>query len=133
MSYGGSEETRNRGVDTSVVPGMAKQSFKDEVDINNIVSRFMANGMTDHVNQNSPVYADISEMPDFRTALHQVKQVQEFFAGLPAKVRAEFKNDPAEFLDYMSDVDNRGQAIAAGLIPDPAAKPVEGAPAVVPA
>lgn len=120
MSLGGSEETRNRTIDTG--PSGAKQSFAEEVDINHIVKRFMQTGMTDHVNENSPVYADISEMPDFRTALHQVKQVQEFFSGLPAAVRAEFKNDPAEFLDYMSDVENRPAAIAAGLIP--ADKPV---------
>ena len=42
------------------------------------------------------------------------------FMALPAAVRERFNNDPAELVDFVSDVNNRSEAIDLGLIPPPA-------------
>jgi len=107
---------------------MTKQSMKDECDVNLILARYVKTGLLSHVQERSPVYADVSEMGDFREALGRVDAVRDFFAGLPSQVRAFFKNDPATFLDFMSDEANREKAEELGLV-----KKEEVAPAVAPA
>lgn len=80
-------------------PGRTKQEFKDECDVNNIVKRFVRDGFVAHLNKGVPVFMDVSEIGDFRTAVDQVRAATKFFDNLPAKVRAKFGNDPARFLD----------------------------------
>jgi len=74
-------------------------SQKDACDINNIVRRFVRDGFISHLSKGVPVFADVSEVGDYRSALEQVRAAQEYFAGLPAKVRSRFRNDVAVFLD----------------------------------
>lgn len=80
-------------------PGGADQSFKAECDINNIVKRHTRDGFVSHLNKGVPVFMDVSEIGDFRTAIHQVRAANEFFSKLPSKVRRKFDNDPARFID----------------------------------
>lgn len=103
-------------------PGKTRQSMKDECDINRIVARYAQSGMVTHVARNSPQYVDVSEIVDFRSSLEYVRTVQEFFMKLPAKARARFQNDAAVYLDFMSNADNKAEAVALGLVaPEPAA------------
>lgn len=108
-------------------PGVTKQSMKDETDINNIMKRYKAGGMISHVQNRSPVYMDVSQIVDYRTAIEQVRATEEFFQGLPATVRREFEDDAAAFLDFVSNPANKQTAEEMGVIP----KPPE--PEVVPA
>lgn len=80
-------------------PGKTKQEFKDECDINNIIRRFVKDGFLRHMARGVPQFMDVSDLPDFRTAVDQVRATEEFFGKLPAKLRAKFGNDPARFLD----------------------------------
>lgn len=80
-------------------PSMAKQAMKDECDINNIVSRFQRGEEITHVNEQAAVYADVSEVGDYREALENVRVVEGLFMQLSAEDRAMFNNDPAEYLD----------------------------------
>lgn len=77
----------------------AKQSFKESCDLNNIIKRYIRTGFIEHVSRKPPFFADVSEAPDYRTAVEQVRAAESFFAGLPAKVRSRFENDVAMFLD----------------------------------
>lgn len=109
-----------------------KQSMKAETDINNILARFAKSGLLVHVNERSPVYADVSDVNDYREAISRVREVEGFFGGLPSKVRSHFGNDPAAFLDFMTDPSKAAEAAELGLIPKPeASEPVEPAPAPV--
>lgn len=83
-------------------PGRTKQSMKEECDVNNIVARFDLTGLLDHLAEGVPVYEDVSELGDYRTALDNVRAAQEYFDGFPAAVRAEFGNDVARFMTYLS-------------------------------
>lgn len=114
---------------------LTKQSEAAATDINKIIERFDAGGMISHVNERTPVYLDVSEVADYRGALEQVRKTNEFFMELPAKVRERFKNDPAEFLDFMTDDANMAEAVELGLVPGEGPAAVEEkapAPIVVP-
>lgn len=84
-------------------PSRTHQSFKDEVDVNNIVKR--------HTDGRIPlpsvgmIYQDVSELTDYRDAIDNVKRVTEIFMSLPATSRAYFNHDAAAFLDWSFEND----------------------------
>lgn len=78
---------------------MTKQAFAQECDINHIVSRFESTGVIAHLNRAAAQYADVSQVGSFKEVLDTVRAVESEFLELPSSVRAEFNNDPAEFLD----------------------------------
>lgn len=121
-----SEPLRVR-VDASARPGRgAKQSMKAECDINVIMARYIKTGSLTHVNPGTPVYG---EMPSFsfHEALNFLQRAQEDFMELPAKVRKEFGNDPAKFLDFATKPENLDRMRELGLAPKPAQPAKEAA------
>lgn len=109
----------------------AKQSFKEECDINNILRRHKAGGMVTHVNANQGVYADVTAVGDYRTAIERVRGAEKVFLGLSSDVRAEFDNDAATFLDTLNDPAQRELLGELGLLPlvrapeEPVEEPIE--------
>lgn len=102
-------------------PTMAKQEFRNECDINNILKQFSATGMLNHValNAASGVYTDLPEPEEFQDSLHQVEEARRSFASLPSRVRARFDNEPVQFLEFMADPANLDEMKAMGLlVPD---------------
>ncbi len=81
--------------------GRAKQSMKDECDVNLIVAQFTKTGFMSHVATGLPSFVDVSELTDYRSAIEHVRSVEEWFSGLPAEVRARFRNDAVEFMEYL--------------------------------
>lgn len=106
------------GIDCSK-DGVAKQSFRDECDINNIMSQYVATGLLEHVNERAALYDDFSGF-DFARSMNVVAKANEMFADLPAEVRKRFNNDPVAFVEFVQDDENRPEAIKLGLIPKPA-------------
>lgn len=84
-------------------PSMTKQSFKDECDIHHIINRYDNTGLVEHLNKTPGTYGDVTQVPDYHTAMNIVSAVNSQFLELPAKVRAAFNNDPSEFLDAVND------------------------------
>lgn len=82
--------------------GRTRQSEKDQADINKILARFEMSGILPLVSRPGE-YLDLSAVPDYRSALDQVNFANEYFMSLPAEVRVEFGNDPAVFLDAVSN------------------------------
>lgn len=103
------------GLDCSVEPSMAKQSFQEECDINTIVRRF---GLTGQLPANvaMPTYADFEEVMDFQSAMNALVSAKDAFMQMPAEIRARFHNDPGEFVDFCSDDKNRAEAEKLGLV-----------------
>jgi len=81
--------------------GGAKQSMRDECDVNLIVERFAETGLLEHVASGIPQFVDVSELGDFRSVIEQVREVEEYFAGLPAKVRGVFQHDASNFMEFL--------------------------------
>ena len=117
-------------------PSLAKQSFRDECDINHILRKFNVTGQLP-VGSVQPQYGDFSGVTDYQSALNAVMAAQDSFLALPAKVRAKFDNDPALFVEFASDEANKDEMKALGLLREETAQavvtspsePVQGEPA----
>lgn len=110
-------------------PSRAKQSFKDECDINTIVRRFGITGQLP-VGVRMPTYGDFTEVQDFQGAMNAIAQAREAFDQMPAHVRKRFDNDPQRFVEFCSDEGNREEAVKLGLVA-PKVLDLVPAPAVV--
>ena len=96
-----------------------KQSFKDECDINKIISKFQRTGVVTHVNKHAGQYG-FAPAIDFQSALALVAQARDQFADLPSKIRSRFGNDPQQFLAFCENPDNRSEMALLGLLkPEP--------------
>lgn len=98
---------------------LTRQEFAAEADINNIMKRYAA-GMPLPCGTRAPMYGDYSEVPDYQNAFDIVTHAQEGFMSLPSELRKRFGNDPAQLIAFLSDANNRDEAIALGLIDKPA-------------
>jgi len=108
-------------------PSLAKQSFRDECDINNILRQFNVTGELP-VGSVQPQYGDFSGITDYHSALNAVMAAQDSFLQLPAKLRARFDNDPALFVEFASDEANRDEMKALGLLHEETALAVVTSP-----
>jgi len=104
----------SRRVQSAPGPVRAKQSFRDECNINNILAKYQRTGALTHVNRYSPQYG-YAPSTDFREALEVVKQGSEMFRALPSSIRKRFDNDPAQFLEFIQDPSNTAEAVSLGL------------------
>lgn len=100
---------------------LTRQSFKDAVNINNIMARFLGGGEITHLNHNAPNYG-VSPSIDFREALETVQKSEESFAKLPAEIRKKFGQDPVEFLQFVENPENAAEMAALGLLEPEAAE-----------
>lgn len=94
---------------------MTQQHFKDECDINRILAKFLKTGFLATVGPGT--YDDVSEVGEYRQALHLLEDAKTQFDGMPAAIRKYFDNDPANFMEFCHNPANRDKAIEIGLIP----------------
>jgi len=94
------------------------QSSKDECDINTIVKRFGLTGQLPEV-LNIPQSGDFTGVVDFKTAADAIANAKSGFMELPPYLRARFRNDPQELMDFMADDKNREEAVKLGLVNKP--------------
>lgn len=102
-----------------------KQSFKNECDINRILRQFYRTGLVSHVSKRQGYYGDFIGAGTYHDALNLIHEARDMFLELPAKIRAEFDNDPAKFLDFVHDPENEEQMREMGLLNAKAEKPVQ--------
>lgn len=112
---------------------ITKQSHKDECDIHNILRQYQRTGMITHIQARQGQFLDLPSDIDFQTSLQLIKQAEDAFAALPAKVRDRFHNDPERFLSAFYDPQLREELREMGLLrnapPDTPAPPQGAAPA----
>lgn len=93
-----------------------RQEFKDECDINTIMAQYQSNGgQIFHINEMTPQYMDCTAAT-FREQMDFVAGAYSMFEELPSKIREQFDNDPAEFLDFCSQEKNRPEMAQMGLL-----------------
>lgn len=96
-------------------PSMTVQSEKDSADINVILERF---GITGQLPQNvrPPTFQDFGDTVfDFRSAVEAIAMAEDSFMSMPARVRAEFENDPQKFVEFCSEEKNLPRMRELGL------------------
>lgn len=100
--------------------GEAKQSMKEECDINNIMRKYVKTGIVNHVAERSGEYG-VAHSMSYLECMEVVRKANEMFAAVPAKIRKKFNNDPAAFVEFVSNKDNVDEMRKLGL-----ARPVPG-------
>lgn len=109
---------------------MTKQSSKDECDIYKILKQYQRTGILTHIAAAPPVYGDLPDPIDYQEALNQVMAADQAFAALPASIRDEFRNEPAELLQALADPAKGDRLRELGILrPLPAADQAAPAPA----
>lgn len=98
--------------------GRTRQSDLQMSDINTIMAKYQKTGELPTKGREA-FFANVSEMPDFRTALDMVHAAEDAFMSLPASMRARFENDPAKFLDFTTNPANRDELVSMGLLDAP--------------
>lgn len=115
-------------------PSMTKQSFMDECDVNLLVKRSEQGQHTRHINPNTPIYGDFSNVDDYSAALSKMRLAETAFDNLPKQIRDRFDHDPGQLLDFMDDKENVDEARQLGLLPAAPAEsttvPTEPAPEI---
>lgn len=95
-------------------PSLTQQSLEGETNINNIVKKYKQTGELPPTKQG--FYGDVSNIPSYQQAVDIVRVGDTAFRSLPAKVRAEFNNDPGAMIEWLQNEQNRPRAIELGLI-----------------
>lgn len=104
----------------SSVPSMTQQQFKDEADINYIVSMYDSSGVMPTFHGDGqpaqPVFGDFASLPDNAQEMYnRMIEAKNNFDSLPLEVRKRFNYDPAAFLDFVDNPENLDELLAMGL------------------
>lgn len=111
---------------TFTQPSATMQNFKDDADINCIISRFETTGVL--VDPTVPVsrvpqFGDFSELPSFQEAQNVMVVANNAFNALPAKIRERFGNDPANYFSFVQGLkegsDEYDEAVRLGIVNKP--------------
>lgn len=93
-----------------------QQNFRESTNINKIVQKARKYRVDLSQLGNNSVFGDVSGLGDFHSTMNKVAQINQIFDKLPAKVRARFRNDPAEVITFLQDPANDDQARELGLL-----------------
>lgn len=128
--YGREKDGPRFGTDIDTGPGLTKQSFADETDINKIIAGFEKTGMVTHLNSKEPFYGDVSSFVGYQEALDVVQRANDLFMGMDARVRERFANDPEQMVAFLEDSRNLDEAVSLGMVIKRPVEPVvKGIPA----
>lgn len=107
--------------------GKTVQEQRDDSDINVIVQRYGLTGQLPQVRPKIPLEADFREAGDFDlgAAIRYVRAADAAFMAYPAKIRARFDNDPAQFCAFVENPENRDECIRLGILAKPVPPPVK--------
>ena len=94
---------------------LTQQHQKDQADINFIVEQFNVTGILPTAPV-SPKFGDFTGIYDYQSALNAVIEAEDEFMSLPANLRSRFENDPVNLINFLSNEENRQEAIELGLI-----------------
>lgn len=95
-------------------PTLAKQEFKDDADINNIMYQYGRTGELPQIP--GAVFGDFENTMSYHDMQNTLIEAQNAFKTLPASIRATFNNDPANVIDFLNNPANRDKAIELGLV-----------------
>lgn len=99
---------------------MTVQADAVDADINVIMDKYARTGQLPPIKR-LPSYGDFDGITDYREAIHAVRDAEELFMQLPAKVRSRFENDPGQFLEFCDTPANRLELAELGLLTKEAA------------
>lgn len=96
-------------------PSRTQQHDEPDANINNIVAKYLRTGQLERHTM-PPLQGDFTNAPDMQTAMNLGVAAKDAFMEQPAAVRARFNNDPAEFVQFCSDPNNKADMKKLGLL-----------------
>lgn len=111
--------------------GLTEQAHKNETDMNYILRDYQRTGLLRHAKDNEGKYDDIA-VQDFQDAMIIVANANSMFEELPANMRKQFSNNPANFLSFVQNPDNKSQLESMGIIKGNDGIDINGAPSNAP-
>lgn len=106
-------------------PSLTKQSFADEVNINNIIERArQGQDVSNMFRERIAQFGDFTEIPSYQESMNFIRAADEAFMSLDARVRERFNNDPNRLFEFLEDSNNYDEAVKLGLV-EAKALPVE--------
>lgn len=114
MSFS-TRETRRSSISFEGDEGLTEQHHKKSCDMHVILRQAEKTGVLSHVNAYGGQYMDMPSGVDFHQAQNIIAEATQMFETVPADIRKKFGNDPAEYLDFMQNEENRDKMIAMGL------------------
>lgn len=114
----------------------AKQSFKDDCDINVIMSRYEKAGQLPLSDDVPAMFGDFSDGATFHDVMNRIRKAEEAFLTVRGEVRAMFDNDVGKFLDFVVNPANAEKLVELGLAvkkPETQAAPAQPATTSTPA
>lgn len=98
-------------------PSKTQQHFRDECNINTIMAKARKTGFLPVTGRQAQFMDCVTSSVPFHEMHNKVAAAKESFAALPAYIRKFFDNNPINLISFLSDENNRDQAIELGLIP----------------
>lgn len=96
-------------------PSRTQQHHAEACDVNNIVAKYKKTGEFVHRARSAGVYADISQISDYQSAVIKIQDAQSAFSLLPASARLKFNNDPGNLIAFMQDPNNYDEGVELGI------------------
>ena len=120
-----------RKVSITFDESLTEQNHRDKTNISNILNKYKKTGMLTHVNHMQGTYADYPNANDFHEIQNVIANAKSMFESIPSHIRAEFNNDPGQFIDFANNPENREELIELGFSDEhlPPAEEPETAPA----
>ena len=102
-------------------PSLTQQQFKEDCDIEELLKRHNLGNVMGLFQQNvsEPMYADVSDVPDFHESQNHVARATEYFAALPSAVRTRFNNSLPEFLSALNNPESAKELQDLGILAKP--------------
>lgn len=94
-------------------PSLTQASDAEDADINVIMARYGQTGLLPAINIQA-LTGDFSNVVDFREAQERIKEANDEFAKVPADLRRRFDNDPQRFIEWVTNDENKDEAIKLG-------------------
>ena len=120
--------TRERVAVRFTEPSLAKQSFKNECDINQLMRKYQKTGVIEHLNTHQGDYGNFIGFEDYQISLNRILEAEDAFSTIPSEIRNKFSNDPAKFLEFVQNPANLAEMQEMGLANPPRPESLEGNP-----
>lgn len=107
-------------------PGLTKQEFREEADVNVMMKRMILTGQPPlSASTLAPIFADVSDIGCYADVLRRVVAADAAFMELPPEIRTRFNNSPAELVEHLQDGNTLAEVIRTHLkLPPSVAAPV---------
>jgi hypothetical protein len=95
---------------------MTDQSDKNMTDINLIMERYAKTGVLPQTQQKLEQYLDMTQLPSYMEAHARIKAAEAMYMELPAQIRKDMGNNPANLEAYVQDPANKDMLEKYGII-----------------